>query len=82
MSQISVSDNLYVITNKQVMKEWGDDSTTVDRGPMKFLKTREQIYMGVIEDSTSHGFRLYDDLERYLVHHATCNSKFKFHYNM
>ena len=51
MSQISVSDNLYVITNKQVMKEWGDDSTTVDRGPMKFLKTREQIYMGVIEDS-------------------------------
>ena len=51
MAQVVASDNLYIISNKQVMKEWGDDDTTVDRGPVKFVKTREQIYMGVIEDA-------------------------------
>ena len=51
MAELAVSDNLYVITGKQVMKEWGDEDTTVDRGPMKFMKTREQIFMGVIEDA-------------------------------
>jgi|TARA_A100000172_G_C3043148_1_gene111280 hypothetical protein len=51
MAELAVSDNLYVITGKQVMKEWGDENTTVDRGPMKFMKTREQIFMGVIEDA-------------------------------
>jgi hypothetical protein len=51
MAQVVAADNLYIVSNKQVMKEWGDDDTTVDRGPMKFAKTREQIYMGVIEDA-------------------------------
>ncbi len=51
MSELSVSDNLYVLTNKQVMKEWGDENTTVDMGPVSFFKTREQIFMGVIEDA-------------------------------
>ena len=46
MSELSVSDNLYVLTNKQVMKEWGDENTTVDMGPVSFFKTREQIFMG------------------------------------
>ncbi len=51
MAQVVAADNLYIVSNKQVMKEWGDDSTTVDRGPLKFIKTREQIYMSVIEDA-------------------------------
>tara|TARA_Y100001960_G_scaffold94088_3_gene101436 strand:+ start:1979 stop:3952 length:1974 start_codon:yes stop_codon:yes gene_type:complete len=52
MAQIAAADNLYILSRRQLMKEWGDDSTTVDRGPVQFFKTREQVYMGVIEDGS------------------------------
>ena len=39
-----VNDDLYV----SIIKEFGDNTTTVDKSPTAFLNTRDQIFFGVI----------------------------------
>lgn len=43
---------LYNVTNRQLLKEFGDDDTAFDNSPTSFFSTRDQIYFGVIENGT------------------------------
>jgi hypothetical protein len=36
----------------QVIREWGDGSTTINRAPQRIISTREAVYTGVIDSST------------------------------
>lgn len=43
---------VYTLQNRQLVKQFGDESSTVDKSPTGFFNTRDQIYFGVIESST------------------------------
>ena len=43
---------MYVLVNAQLIKQWGDGTTTIDQAPYKIISTRDSIYTG-IKDSAS-----------------------------
>ncbi len=43
---------VYTIQNRQLLKQYGDETTTVDKSPTAFFNTRDEIYFGVIESAT------------------------------
>tara|TARA_B100000927_G_scaffold283642_1_gene271623 strand:+ start:13216 stop:15204 length:1989 start_codon:yes stop_codon:yes gene_type:complete len=43
---------VYTIQNRQLLKQFGDETTTVDKSPTAFFNTRDEIYFGVIESAT------------------------------
>lgn len=42
---------LYTIDNRQLIKQFGDEDTTVDKSPTSLFSTRDQIYFGVIDSA-------------------------------
>jgi hypothetical protein len=42
---------LYTIDQRQLIKEFGDVNTTVDKSPTSLFSTRDQIYFGVIDSA-------------------------------
>ena len=57
-SQLTVADDLYVLADRQLIKEWIIDS--IDASPKFMFGTRDSIYMGIKESSTkSYLWRYY-----------------------
>jgi len=54
---LTVADDLYVLGNNQLIKEWNVDST--DSSPYQLLATRDSVYMGIREASNSYLWRYY-----------------------
>ena len=56
--EITVADDLYVIGNRQLIKEWNIDS--IDASPYKLFSTRDSVYVGIKESaSNSYLWRYY-----------------------
>jgi len=51
-AEITNANSLYVLINSQLIKQWGDSTTTLDQAPYKILSTRDSIYTG-IKDTAS-----------------------------
>ena len=57
-ADIRVADDLYVLGNNQLIKEWDIDS--IDASPHKLYATRDSVYVGIKESaSTSFLWRYY-----------------------
>ena len=48
-SELTVADNLYVLTNRQLIKQWDNG---VDQSPHSMFVTRDSVYMGIHESTT------------------------------
>lgn len=46
---------LYTLDQTQLIKQFGDENTSVDKSPTAFFNTRDQIYFGVIEQGVGLG---------------------------
>jgi len=46
---------LYTLDQRQLIKQFGDENTSVDKSPTAFFNTRDQIYFGVIEQGVGLG---------------------------
>lgn len=42
---------LYTIDNRQLIKQFGDENTSVDKSPTALFSTRDQIYFGIVDSS-------------------------------
>ena len=51
-AEVTNANNLYVLVNSQLIKQWGDGTTTLDQAPYKIVSTRDSIYTG-IKDTAS-----------------------------
>ena len=49
---IATDGVLYTVDNRQLIKEFGDNSTTVDKSPTAFYNARDQIYFGVVDSAS------------------------------
>jgi len=49
---IATDGVLYTVDDRQLIKEFGDNSTTVDKSPTAFFNTRDQIYFGIVDSGT------------------------------
>jgi hypothetical protein len=49
---IATDGVLYTLDNRQLIKEFGDNNTTVDKSPTAFYNARDQIYFGVIDSAS------------------------------
>jgi hypothetical protein len=43
---------LFVLVNAQLIKQWGDGSTTLDQAPYKIISTRDSIYTGIVDSAS------------------------------
>ena len=48
-AELTVADNLYVLANRQLIKEWDNG---VDQSPHSMFVTRDSVYMGIHETAT------------------------------
>ena len=48
-AELTVADNLYVLTNRQLIKQWDNG---VDQSPHSMFVTRDSVYMGIHESTT------------------------------
>jgi hypothetical protein len=48
-ADLTVADNLYVLTNRQLVKQWDNG---VDQSPHSMFVTRDSVYMGIHESTT------------------------------
>ena len=48
-AELTVADNLYVLANRQLIKEWDEG---VDQSPHSMFVTRDSVYMGIHESAT------------------------------
>ena len=51
-AEITNANSLYVLVNAQLIKQWGDGTTTLDQAPYSIISTRDSIYTG-IKDTAS-----------------------------
>ena len=58
-SEITNSNNLYVLVNAQLIKQWGDGTTTLDQAPYKIVSTRDSIFTGIIDTASKTNFWRY-----------------------
>jgi len=57
-AQLNVADDLYVVGNQQLVKEWDVDN--IDNAPHTLFSTRDSVYLGIKESSSSsHLWRYY-----------------------
>ncbi len=49
---IATDGVLYTVDDRQLIKEFGDNDTTVDKSPTAFFNTRDQIYFGIVDSGT------------------------------
>lgn len=54
---LTVADDLYVLSNNQLIKEWNVSGT--DSTPYNLFATRDSVYMGIRETSNSYLWRYY-----------------------
>ena len=58
-ADITNADSLYVLVNSQLIKQWGDGTTTLDQAPYKIVSTRDSIYTGIIDTASKTNFWRY-----------------------
>jgi len=58
-SDITNSNNLYVLANSQLIKQWGDGTTTLDQAPYRIVSTRDSIFTGIIDSASKTNFWRY-----------------------
>jgi len=51
-AEITNSNSLFVLVNAQLIKQWGDGSTTLDQAPYKIISTRDSIYTGIVDSAS------------------------------
>ena len=51
-AEITNANNLYVLVNAQLIKQWGDGTTTLNQAPYKIISTRDSIYTGIIDSAS------------------------------
>ncbi len=49
---IATDGVLYTVDDRQLIKEFSDNNTTVDKSPTAFFNTRDQIYFGIVDSGT------------------------------
>ena len=55
-AEITNANSLYVLVNAQLIKQWGDGTTTLDQAPYKIVSTRDSIYTGIIDSGSKTNF--------------------------
>lgn len=59
-AEITNANNLYVLVNSQLIKQWGNASATLDHSPHELIVTRDSVYTGIIESaSETHLWRYF-----------------------
>ena len=51
-AEITNANSLYVLVNAQLIKQWGDGTTTLNQAPYKIISTRDSIYTGIIDSAS------------------------------
>ena len=51
-AQVATDGVLYTLDQRQLVKEFGDNDTTVDKSPTAFYNTRDQIFFGIVDSAT------------------------------
>jgi hypothetical protein len=51
-AEITNANNLYVLVNAQLIKQWGDGSTTLNQSPYQIISTRDSIYTGIVDSAS------------------------------
>ena len=51
-AEITNANNLYVLVNAQLIKQWGDGSTTLNQAPYRIISTRDSIFVGIIDSAS------------------------------
>ena len=52
VAEITNANSLYVLVNAQLIKQWGDGTTTLNQAPYKIISTRDSIYTGIIDSAS------------------------------
>ena len=52
VAEITNANNLYVLVNAQLIKQWGDGTTTLNQAPYKIISTRDSIYTGIVDSAS------------------------------
>ena len=51
-AEITNANSLYVLVNAQLVKQWGDGSTTLNQAPYQIISTRDSIFVGIIDSAS------------------------------
>ena len=51
-AQVATDGVLYTLDQRQLVKEFGDNDTTIDKSPTAFYNTRDQIFFGIVDSAT------------------------------
>jgi len=51
-AEITNANNLYVLVNAQLIKQWGDGTTTLNQAPYRLVSTRDSIFVGIIDSAS------------------------------
>jgi hypothetical protein len=51
-AEITNANSLYVLVNAQLIKQWGDGSTTLNQAPYRIISTRDSIFVGIIDSAS------------------------------
>ena len=51
-STVATDGVLYTLDQTQLIKQFGDENTSVDKSPTAFFNTRDQIYFGIIDSAS------------------------------
>ncbi len=51
-AEITNANSLYVLVNAQLIKQWGDGTTTLNQAPYKIVSTRDSIYTGIVDSAS------------------------------
>jgi len=51
-AEITNANSLYVLVNAQLIKQWGDGTTTLNQAPYKIISTRDSIYTGIVDSAS------------------------------
>ena len=43
---------MYVLVNAQLLKQWGDGTTTLNQAPYQIISTRDSIYTGIVDSAS------------------------------
>jgi len=51
-AEITNSNSLFVLVNAQLIKQWGDGTTTLNQAPYKIISTRDSIFTGIVDSAS------------------------------
>ena len=52
VAEITNANSLYVLVNAQLIKQWGDGTTTLNQAPYQIISTRDSIYTGIVDSAS------------------------------